>query len=430
MSTAHAVPHANRADRVAPPSALRTRTVLFVEASTGGVVGGSLTGLVHQMRGMPSGWRSALVLYEPKSIESELASLGVRTYRVSRWRVPREHALQGTSMYHAARQAGVVRNGLHLGRELLRTVIEEFPVALALARIIRAERADIVHLGNGVRANFDGILASWLTRTGCVVHGKGFEKFSARERLAARRLDAVVCMTQAIRDHYERTRVRAPRMPVIYDAVDAEDFRPRRPRDVVRAELGLSPEACAVGILGGVQEWKGQSVVVEAAAKALPRIPELRCLIVGGVHRAGRAYAEGLERRVRELGLGAIVQLTGFRQDVPDVANALDIVVHASTRPEPFGRVILEAMLLARPVIAASAGGVPELIEDGETGFLVPPGNPEALAQRIMALARDPERRRRIGAEAQRQARSRFGLAPHVQAMTALYETILRERHA
>ncbi len=425
-----AIAHAPQLERTPEPvaTAPQTRTALFVEASSGGVVGGSLTGLVHQMRGMGAGWRSVLVLYEPKAIEAELLGLGVRCHHVRRWRVPKEHVLQKSNAYHTVRRAGLVRNTLHLSRLLLRTVAEEFPASLALARIIRAEKADIVHLGNGVRANFDAILACWMTRTACIAHGKGFEKYGGRERWAAAHIDALVCMSSAVKAHCERSGVIAPRMPVIYDAVDVAGFRPTRPRQAVRAELGIGPGDCAAGILGGIQEWKGQAVVVEAIARIRRELPNLRCLIVGGVHRAGERYAEGLRQKVTALGLDDVVRFTGFRHDVPDVINALDVVVHASTRPEPFGRVILEGMLLGRSVIAAAAGGVVEFVEDGRTGFLVPPGDAEKMAERLATLARDPELRARLGREAQSESRERFSLAHHVEAMTHLYQSVLEER--
>lgn len=416
--------------RAEPSSSRRPplATVLFVEASSGGVVGGSLTGLVHQMYGMGPQWRSALVLCEPKAVETDLRARGVAIHHIHRWRVPKEHALRRYDAYHAVRRMGSIRSGLHFGRLVLRTAMEELPAALALVRIIRAERAAVVHLGNGLRANFDGVLASWLTRTPCVVHVKGFEKYENRERWSAPRVDALVCMTEAVKQHCVRSGLRSAVMPVIYDAVDVADFRPRRLRDAMRSELELAPETCAVGIVAGIQEWKGQAVVIEAVARARAAAPGMICLIVGGVHRAGNSYARQLQERVAALGLGEQVRFVGFRSDVPDVMHALDVVVHASIRPEPFGRVILEGMLLGRPVVAAAAGGVPEFVDHGRTGFLVPPGDSQALADALVMLAGDPELRRRVGTAAQADALQRFSLARHVEDMTALYDSLIKGR--
>src|SRR5512135_1637278 len=167
--------------------------VLFVEASSGGVVGGSLTGLYHLIRGLDrQRFAPAMVLYEDKEIETELHVLGVPVHHVSRRRLPKQHALLDYEGYHRAKSLGAVRSVLTLGRQTLRVLVEELPAALRLARVIRQASADVVHLGNGVRANFDGILACWMTRTPCVCHVKGFEKYSNRERWAARHIDSVV----------------------------------------------------------------------------------------------------------------------------------------------------------------------------------------------------------------------------------------------
>jgi glycosyltransferase involved in cell wall biosynthesis len=120
--------------------------------------------------------------------------------------------------------------------------------------------------------------------------------------------------------------------------------------------------------------------------------------------------------------------ITGFRRDIADVMNSLDVVVHTSVRPEPFGRVILEGMLLGKAVVATAAGGVPELIHDGETGFLVPPGDVASLAERLIPLLQDAALRLGVGRRAQAWARERFSLQRHVAAISAIYEELTDQR--
>lgn len=404
-------------------------TVLFVEASSGGVLGGSLTGLYHLMRGMDRRrFRMGMVLYEPKSIEADLTRLDVPVYHIARRRLPKQHALLEVESYHRARRLGVVRNLMHGGRETARLLAEELPAALALARIVRRERADVIHLGNGVRANFDGILAGILTGVPVLCHVKGFEKYSVRERWAAPHT-ILVCMTRAVLDACHASGIRAPIERIVYDAVDETWLRPQRAAADVRRELGVPADAPCVGIAGNIQEWKGQHVLVEALG-LLADHPAVHCVIAGGVHRAGEAYAAELRARIAALGLGERVHLTGFRADIPDVMSAWDIVIHASVRPEPFGRVILEGMLLGKPVVATAAGGVPELITDDETGCLVPPGDAATLAGRLRRLLNDPERARAIGARSREWARERFALGRHVAEMSAIYEDAAKSRRA
>lgn len=402
------------------------RHILFVEASSGGVVGGSLTGLYHLIRGLdPKRFTSSMVLYERKEgIEADLRALGVPVYYIHRRRVPREHALQKFEGYRRVKRAGGIRSLFRTARQTLRLAIEELPATLQLMRIIRRTRADVVHLGNGARANYDGILACRLTRTPCVCHIKGFEKFSDRERRAAPSIEMVLCMTEAIRQHCRTNGILGQRTEVVYDALDDAGFQPQRDRRAVRAELGIADDTPCAGVVGNVQEWKGQIVLVEAMAEVVRAVPEARGFIVGGVHRAGAAYSRELETRVQALGLSEKISVTGFRTDIADVMNALDVVVHTSVRPEAFGRVILEGMLLGKPVVATAAGGVPELVRDGETGFLTPPGDAHRLAQSLIPLLRDPEMRRRVGERAREWARERFNLERHVAEMSAIYESI------
>jgi len=396
--------------------------VLFVEASSGGVLGGSLTGLYHLIRGLDrTHFRIGMALYEHKVIESDLAQLHVAVHHVHRRRLPKQHPLLERDAYQKAKSVGAVRAGLGTGRQAARLLAEELPAALALARVIRRERVDVVHLGNGLRANFDGILAALLTRTPIVCHVKGFEKYGARERWAARRTTTLVCMTRAVLDYCRSHGLHAPDERVVYDAVDEAWLRPRRAAADVRREIGIPPDAPCIGIAGNIQEWKGQRVVVEALG-LLGEHPDVHCVIAGGVHRAGETYGAQLRDRMGALGLADRVHLIGFRADIPDVINAWDVVVHASVRPEPFGRVILEGMLLAKPVIATAAGGVPELIEHGHTGFLVPPGDAPALADCLRRVLSAPDAARAIGARAQVWARQQFSLARQVAEMSQIYD--------
>jgi glycosyltransferase involved in cell wall biosynthesis len=405
--------------------------VLFVEASTGGVVGGSLSGLYHLIRGMDRRrFEVGMALYEPKRIEADLAALGVAVHRISRARLPKEHALLGLNGYQRAKAIDPVRAGLRLGRQAARLLAEEMPAAAALGRVMRRFRPDVVHLGNGLRANFDGFLACLMTRTPMVCHVKGFEKYGARERWASRRTDVVVCMTQAILAHCRERGLVPPAARVVYDALDASWFSPGRERASVRAELGVPAGAPCVGIIGNVQAWKGQDVLVEAMARVARSHPDTRCLIVGGVHRAGSAYAAELRSRIAELGLSEHVRFAGFRDDVPDVLQALDVVVHASVRPEPFGRVILEAMALGRPVVASDAGGVPELIEHERTGLLAPPGDAGALAACLERILSGPEEAAAMAARGQAWARERFSLERQVAEMSEIYESTARRPSA
>lgn len=403
--------------------------ILFVEASSGGVVGGSLTGLYHLIRGLDRArFRAAMVLSEPKAIEKDLRELGVPVHHVRRRRLAGGDAMVGAAAYRRLTRSAPLRRGMHLARQALRLCADELPAAAGLIRLIRRERPDVVHLGNGVRANFDGLLACRATGTPVICHVKGFEKYGARERWASARVDSLTCMTRAVLEHCRAGGLEVGRAQVVYDAVDDAWIRPSRARAAVRAELGIPEGAPCVGIVGNLQPWKGQHVFLDAFARLAAGRPDLHAALVGGVHRAGEGYAAELQRQVRERNLEDRVRFTGFRADVVDVTNALDVVAHASVRPEPFGRVILEAMLLEKPVIAAAAGGVPELLRDGETGWLVPPGDAPSLAAALERVLAAPEAAAAVGRRARAWALENFPLSRQVEQMTRTYESVTGAR--
>ena len=215
-----------------------------------------------------------------------------------------------------------------------------------------------------------------------ICHFKGFRRVGPVDRFCSRWIDTAIGMTDEIGEHYRSRRIRARRFVTIYDGIDVARFASGG-GPAVRRELGIPADAPLVVIVGHVQDWKGQLLVVEAVARARRRIPELHCLVVGGIHRLGAEYAERLKERVAAPDLAGHVFLTGARRDIAACMDATDVVVHASNR-EPFGRVLLEAMAASRAVIAPREGGPREIVVDGDTGVLVPP--------RDVGRARDGDR--------------------------------------
>jgi len=409
--------------------------IVFLEGSQGGVTGGSLTGLLPILTALRrAGDEPHLVVREPKRVAAELAARGVPVTVVPRRRVPKEHRLQGAPAYERAKRRRSLASAMSAARTLAVLAAETLPSALALARVFRRLRPDVVHLGNGFRNNADGILAARLAGRPSVCHVKGFERHGAVERTLAPLVAAGVCMSEAIRVHCLAAGVSAPAMHVVPDALDPADFRPARAADAVRAALGIAGRAPVVGVVGQIQEWKGQHVALEAVDRLRARFPGIVCLVVGGVRRArgneGAAdrYAERLRETVAGRGLADAVRFLGERQDVPDLVGALDVLLHTSIRPEPFGRVVLEGMALARPVVAARGGGIPDIVVDGETGFVVPPGDASALADAVAALAADPERAAAMGRRGQARLESQFSVARQVDVLRRIWGEAMTPR--
>jgi len=390
--------------------------VLFVEASVGGVLGGSLTGILHLMERMDRRrYAPALVLYEPKDVIPALRADGIPVHVLPPLPTP----------VPDGDRPRVARAWLR-ARELVSVVT---PRARALARLFRAEQPDLVYLANAVTTNLDGVIAGALCRLPIIVHEKGLRRIGPVERLWSRWVDTCIGMTEEVTAHARARGIRARRFCTIYDGINCKAFAPGG-GDGVRAEFGIPAGAPLVGIVGHLQRWKGQLVVVEAVARARERHPDLRCLIVGGVHRLGEEYADELRARIAALGLERHVILTGARRDVAACMDAMDVVIHSSIRPEPFGRVLIEAMALGRPVIAPRLGGPREIVADGETGILVTPRDPEALGQAIARLIGDPATRLAMGRAARERVDRVFDIRHHVRAVERVFDDVLGDTPA
>jgi len=390
------------------------RRIVFVEMSASGVLGGSLTGIVPLLERLDrTRFAPSLVLFEPKPVAAALEAAGVPV-----------HVLPPLPAQTAEARGGRVGRALVRTRDLAGAVL---PRARAQAALFRRERPDLVYLANGLTACLDGVVAATLCGLPMICHEKGFRRVGPVERLLSRRVDACVCMTDEIAEHYRTAGVQARRFTTVWDGIDATSFA-LGGGDAVRRELGVPADAPVVGIVGHLQDWKGQLLVAEAVARARTRVPALRCLVVGGVHRQGTAYAEELRARIARPDLAGHVLLTGERTDVAACLDAMDVAIHASVRREPFGRVLIEAMAAGRPVIAPREGGPRVIVVDGETGVLVPPRDPAALADAIVALLADPERRAAMGAAGRARVAAAFDIRDHVRAIEALLDDVLDAR--
>lgn len=384
------------------------RRVMFLESSVGGgVVGGSLTGILELIPHLDrTRWEPALVLAEPKPA-LQLPNVPVHVL------TPRRGS------------GGVDRGALPV--RVLRRVSEVFGIVLPRVRellpLLRHERPAMLYLASGLTSNLAGAIAAGRCGVPLICHFKGFRRVGPMDRFCSQWIDTAITMTDEIAEQYRTRGVRARRFLTIHDGIDVARFATGG-GGAVRRELGIPADAPCVGIVGHVQGWKGQLLVAEAVARARRSLPALRCLIVGGVHRLGAEYAERLKERVAAPDLAGHVVLTGARLDVAACMDAMDVVIHASTR-EPFGRVLLEAMAAGRPVIAPREGGPLEIVVDGETGVLVPPRDPDALATTMVALLNDPARRAAMARAARTRAAAVFDIRGHAQAIEAVFDDVL-----
>jgi glycosyltransferase involved in cell wall biosynthesis len=182
--------------------------------------------------------------------------------------------------------------------------------------------------------------------------------------------------------------------------------------------------------VGNIRFWKGQDHFIDAVKILSERYADVYGLIIGGWGESDRGYHEGLRRRVVESGLSDRIRFLGYRTDVPALLSALDVFVHASTKPEPFGMVILEAMAARRPVVATNIGGPPEILDGGRCGILVPPGDAGAIADACGKYLEDESFRRETVERAFERLEKEFGILRTVEQTVALFRDVYGKSRA
>ena len=314
-----------------------------------------------------------------------------------------------------------------LGRvgALLDLVADTLPYANALRRFTTRHRIRLIHQNNG----FDvaALVASRWTGVPLVAYQRGPEWDSRLVRRLAPLITRYIANSQATRENLLGLGIPPDRVCVVYPPVDLDTFDADRPpaARLTRATLGIPPAAPCVGIVGQLQEWKGHKVFIRAFARVLRVLPEAWACVVGAPPAGGEAYARELHDLARELGVSSRLVFPGFIADVPSILQLLDVVVHASVEPEPFGRVIAEAMAMRRPVIASDEGGPREIIEHGRTGLLFPQGNEAALADCVVSLLRDRAEAARLAEAGLAEVKRRFSAGQHARLLEEEYRRVL-----
>lgn len=300
------------------------------------------------------------------------------------------------------------------------------PRALRYAWTGFRKDVDLVHLNNTLESQLDGLLAARILGVPCVAHARGFQRSGRLVRWMIGGVARHIAISRAVRENLLEIGISDERISLIHDAVDLEEFAEPRDTKSVRQELGIPTAAVTFGMLGRIVEWKGVKEFVSAAIRVLEGDPNAYALIVGDESDGAPSYFREVRRLAKSSSVRDRIVLTGYREDIPAVMQTLDVVVHTSVAPEPFGLVVAEAMAAGKPVVAADRGGPRDIVLEGETGYLVNPRDTAALAETIESLLRDPDLARELGRSGRERARERFGTERYALEVADLYEEVLR----
>jgi glycosyltransferase involved in cell wall biosynthesis len=317
-----------------------------------------------------------------------------------------------------------LRRILNFSRFLFWLAFVTAPETIKFYRLGRQHRVALVHLNNILGSQLSGILAAKLLRVPCVAHLRDFEEVHLVTRFYARLIDHHVAISGAIRDNLLQLGVPAERISLVHDAIDLEEFNAAVEWEPLLGEFDLLPGQPRFGIFGRVVDWKGIREFLLATRQVLTQIPEARAFIVGGHSDGDEGFVREMRCLAGELGIAGRVIFTGYRQDVPALMGLMDVAVHASIRPEPFGMVLIEGMAMGKPVVATRGGGPLDIVVDGKTGFLVEMRDSEALGQAVCLLLRDPGLCQEMGLAGRTRVAREFSSRRYADQMERIFQRL------
>ncbi|MBU1726282.1 MAG: glycosyltransferase [Candidatus Omnitrophica bacterium] len=293
-----------------------------------------------------------------------------------------------------------------------------------LKKIIKEKNASLIH-SNSIRTHIYGAIAAKKSRVPCVWHQRNLitSELIDPDMEISFLADKIICNSQAIARRFQDKSGNLPeKVAVVYNGVDLSRFNPCLSAKTLRQEFNISDSDIVIGIASRFGKDKGHEVFLRAARL----LGNYKFLIVGdAVFKQDKWREAHLRKMAQYLGMSDKIIFSGPRKDMPEVYAAMDIFVLAS-EAEPCGRVLIEAMSCAKPVVATNSGGTPEIVQDGKSGILFKPKDARSLANAIEKLAANESLRRQMGEQGRKIAEENFSIALNVLKIEEIYKCLIR----
>lgn len=389
-----------------PTTSAKPLRVLFYEHNVDGTVGGSHFCLLEICRAIDRTLIDPVVVFaQENTLLDQFRGTGVQVLVMP----PSRTILLRSRPGLLGRLTRVVQSLANAFRTL---VVD----ALRWRSRLRRLRIDLLHLNNSCGGDHEAVLGAMLARVPVVAHQRGYPPgFGRRELWFARRMRSIVAISVSVRQDLLDKGLEAGRIVLIHDGIDPSRVVATAAHEDARSKFSLPAGALVVGVVGNVKAWKGQETLVRALPLVALQYPDVHCLVVGSV--ADDDYMQRLQRLIAEGNLADRVVFTGYQKYPAACMAAMDVVVHTSTSPEPFGLVVLEGMALGKPVVATAHGGPLDVVVDGETGFLTAPGDAAELAAVLARLLGDPDLRQQVGAAGRARLLDKFTAERNVRQL-------------
>jgi glycosyltransferase involved in cell wall biosynthesis len=397
--------------------------ILYVVKATGGGSTLSLYGLIKFLN--KDRYIPIILFYFPNSYYQLFADLGLKIFLISD-KPQKSNGIKiiGVKGFH--RKFFIKLNNAIQRRILfLRNCIYQ---AFSIIKIIKKEGVDLVHFNNSLHHNLGGVFASTIFRIPKVIHVRGLRNLNFLDKIFGKFADFYIYISKAVKYCYCRQGIYKNENKVIYNPIELRKPTSGNIESTIRQEFRISKSEILISNIGRLDWWKGHDYFIEAISYVKEKEGNVKGIIVGPKINTDQCldYYSKLQTMIKKLQLSKNIIFTGYRSDIQDIMNCSDIIIHSASEPEPFGRVIVEGMLAGKPVVATSAGGVLEIIEDGINGLLVPLKDSIAIASAILYLIKFPHHAQKIANRGTIFAKQMFNSKIHVDLVEDIYEKIIK----
>ncbi len=391
----------------------RPRRVLYLDHTA--EMGGGEIALLNLARHLdPRRYVPVVIVFSDGPVVKQLRDAGIETHLVP----------LDAEVVETRKDSIGARSLLQLGR-----IVSALGFIRKLRRCIRQIQPDLVHTNSlksdllgGFAARWAGVPLIWHLRDRVADDYLPWKVVRVFRFLSRRVPHFIIAVSRGSLETLlpQGTSVYPGNMRVVYDGTpDLEELPASHDDPPVPGTAPL------IAIVGRISRWKGQHIFIRAAARVLKRFPEARFQIIGSAMFGQEPYELEVRQLARELNVADKIEFTGFRNDIKEMIGRLDLLVHASITGEPFGQVVMEGMAQGKPIIATNGGGMPEVIEQGVTGLLVPMADDVAMAHAMETFLSDPVAARRVGRNGWERVRDRFTSEIVARNVQEIYDQML-----
>jgi glycosyltransferase involved in cell wall biosynthesis len=347
---------------------------------------------------------------------ARIKGLGIPVFFLNNRREPSEYVPVG---WLFVKSESTLSNGIKvILRFLLQMVMMEMPTAWRLLWLIKRKSIDLVVFNNDVHYHIAGTFAAKIGGVTCICRKAGGIGEGRRlKKVLTPCIDLFIAISKATAEDQLRNNPSTKRLVTIYEGVDLKMFNPEVQNRDKKKELGIPSDKKVVGNISRFDKGKGQIELLEAAALIVKKYSEVVFLMVGDGE-----LMEELQLKTNKLSLNDYVLFTGWRIDIPEILSVVDVFVHCPTTwIEALGIATLEAMAMGKPCVVSDNGGLPDVILDGVTGFVVPPGDIEKMADAVLRLLEDEGLVTKFGRNARKRVEDEFDIEKNSKKLEALF---------